>query len=44
VLTGTKKGRTRPDEITLFKSLGIAAEDLYAAWHIYKALILSHKA
>ena len=38
VLTGTKKGRTRPDEITLFKSLGIAAEDLYAAWHIYKAL------
>jgi ornithine cyclodeaminase len=38
VLQGTKKGRTRPDEITLFKSLGIAAEDLYAAWHIYKAL------
>lgn len=37
VLTGKKKGRTRPDEITLFKSLGIAAEDLYAAWHVYQA-------
>ena len=38
VLTGAKKGRTGPDDITLFKSLGIAAEDLYAAWHIYKKL------
>jgi ornithine cyclodeaminase len=38
VLIGTKKGRTSPCEITLFKSLGIAAEDLYAAWHIYKTL------
>ena len=38
VLIGTKKGRTSPGEITLFKSLGIAAEDLYAAWHIYKTL------
>ena len=38
VLIGTKKGRTSPGEITLFKSLGIAAEDLYAAWHIYKGL------
>lgn len=36
VLTGTKPGRKNPDEITLFKSLGIAAEDLYAAWHIYR--------
>ena len=38
VLIGTKKGRTSPGEITLFKSLGIAVEDLYAAWHIYKTL------
>jgi ornithine cyclodeaminase/alanine dehydrogenase-like protein (mu-crystallin family) len=38
VLTGTKRGREGPGEITLFKSLGIAAEDLYAAWHIYKKL------
>jgi ornithine cyclodeaminase/alanine dehydrogenase-like protein (mu-crystallin family) len=38
VLTGKKPGRRDAAEITLFKSLGIAAEDLYAAWHIYKAL------
>jgi alanine dehydrogenase len=38
VLTGTRPGRTSAADITLFKSLGIAAEDLYAAWHIYKAL------
>jgi alanine dehydrogenase len=38
VLTGTKPGRVNADEITLFKSLGIAAEDLYAAWHIQQAL------
>jgi ornithine cyclodeaminase/alanine dehydrogenase-like protein (mu-crystallin family) len=35
VLTGKKAGRTTREEITLFKSLGIAAEDLYSAWHIY---------
>ncbi|HEY4063063.1 MAG TPA: ornithine cyclodeaminase family protein [Puia sp.] len=38
VLIGTKKGRESNDEITLFKSLGISAEDLFAAWHIYKKL------
>jgi ornithine cyclodeaminase len=38
ILTGTKPGRENPDDITLFKSLGIAAEDLYAAWHIYLGL------
>jgi ornithine cyclodeaminase/alanine dehydrogenase-like protein (mu-crystallin family) len=38
VLTGTKKGRTSSGEITLFKSLGIAAEDLYSAWHIYNKI------
>ncbi len=35
VLTGRKKGRENSEEITLFKSLGIAAEDLFAARHIY---------
>jgi ornithine cyclodeaminase/alanine dehydrogenase-like protein (mu-crystallin family) len=29
-------GRQSPDEITLFKSLGIAVEDLAAANHSYK--------
>jgi ornithine cyclodeaminase/alanine dehydrogenase-like protein (mu-crystallin family) len=35
LLLGTKTGRTSPDEITLFKSLGIAIEDVAAARHIY---------
>jgi len=38
VLTGTRTGRDNSEDITLFKSLGIAAEDLYAAWHIYQAI------
>ena len=35
VLSGTKKGREDKEEITLFKSLGIATEDIFSAWHIY---------
>ena len=35
VLLGTSAGRTAPDEITLFKSLGLAAEDLAAAEYVY---------
>ncbi|HEY4108803.1 ornithine cyclodeaminase family protein [Puia sp.] len=40
VLTATKPGRRHPTDITLFKSLGIAAEDLYSAYHIYKKVLL----
>ncbi len=36
VLTGEKPGRTSPDEITLFKSLGLAVEDLAAANYLYR--------
>lgn len=36
VLTGMRPGRTSPDEITLFKSLGLAAEDLAAAEYLYQ--------
>jgi len=36
VLTGAQPGRTSPDEITLFKSLGLAVEDLAAANHLYR--------
>ena len=36
VILGKVKGRRSPDEITLFKSLGLAVEDLAAANHIYK--------
>jgi ornithine cyclodeaminase len=35
VLKGTKPGRTSADEITLFKSLGLAIEDLAAARYLY---------
>jgi len=42
VLLGKKKGRQSDEEITVFKSLGIAAEDIFAAWHIYQK-INTHK-
>lgn len=38
LLTGTKEGRKNAAEITLFKSLGIAAEDLFSAHHIFEKL------
>ena len=38
VLSGTKKGRENEDEITVFKSLGIAAEDIFSAHHIYQKI------
>ena len=36
LLTGKAAARTSPDEITLFKSLGIAIEDLASAHRIYE--------
>ena len=36
VLIGAHPGRTSPDEITIFKSLGLAIEDLAAVAHIYQ--------
>jgi len=33
---GANSGRTTGDEITLFKSLGIAIEDLAAASYLYR--------
>jgi ornithine cyclodeaminase len=38
VLTGAKKGRENNEEITVFKSLGIAAEDIFSAYHIYQKI------
>ena len=35
LLTGKAKGRTSADELTVFKSLGLAAEDLAAAERLY---------
>lgn len=36
LLTGTAPGRARDDEITVFESLGLAAEDLAAASYLYQ--------
>ena len=38
VLAGIKKGRESNEEITVFKSLGISAEDIFSAFHIYTKL------
>jgi len=38
VLLRVKKGREDKDEITLFKSLGIASEDIFSCWHIYQKI------
>ena len=40
VLAGTKKGRENAEEITVFKSLGIASEDIFSAYHIYQKIKL----
>lgn len=36
ILTGRKPGRTSAEEVTLFKSLGLAVEDLAAANYLYR--------
>ncbi len=36
ILTGKAKGRTSKDELTLFKSLGLAVEDLASAQFLFK--------
>jgi ornithine cyclodeaminase len=36
LLIGTKTGRTSATEITLFKSLGLAIEDVVSADYLYK--------
>jgi ornithine cyclodeaminase len=36
VLVGARPGRASPDEITLFKSLGLAVEDLASADYLYR--------
>jgi len=38
VLSGTKKGRENDEEITVFKSLGIAAEDIFSAYYVYEKI------
>jgi ornithine cyclodeaminase len=35
VIAGVKRGRTRSDQITIFGSVGLAFQDLAAAWQVY---------
>ena len=35
MFAGRIPGRTGPDDVTLFKSLGMAVEDVAAAAHVY---------
>ena len=39
VLRGTARGRSDAAQITLYKSLGIVAQDLFAAEHVYRAAV-----
>jgi ornithine cyclodeaminase/alanine dehydrogenase-like protein (mu-crystallin family) len=36
LVTGSNAGRTSPDELTVFRSLGIAVEDLFAAEYVVR--------
>jgi ornithine cyclodeaminase len=39
VMAGAKSGRTAPDEVTIYKSLGAIVQDLYAGWLIHQSSI-----
>jgi ornithine cyclodeaminase len=43
VLTSAVPGRSNDDEITLFKSLGIAVEDLISARHVYDGAVAQNR-
>jgi ornithine cyclodeaminase/alanine dehydrogenase-like protein (mu-crystallin family) len=40
LVAGERKGRTSPDQITLFRSLGLAIEDLAAAEYVISKLVV----
>ncbi len=42
IIIGKARGRERDDEITLFKSLGLAVEDLAAAAYVYEKAMRDH--
>ena len=43
VVLGRAEGRRSPEEITVFKSLGIAIEDLASAHHIYRKAVATDR-
>jgi len=44
VVAGTQSGRASEDEITLFKSVGVAIEDIAAADLVYRKVVQAHPA
>jgi ornithine cyclodeaminase len=36
VIAGVKSGRTRDDQVTIFGTVGLAFQDLAAAWQVYQ--------
>jgi alanine dehydrogenase len=38
LLSGKRRGRENDEDITIFKSLGIAVEDIFSAWHVYNKI------
>lgn len=39
IIAGKKPGRTAPNDITVFGAVGLAFQDLVAAWHVYRRAI-----
>lgn len=39
VILGTHPGRTHPDQITVYGAVGLAFQDLVAAWQVYQAAL-----
>jgi ornithine cyclodeaminase len=39
VLSGEVSGRQSPEQVTVYKSLGVAAQDLAAAWFVYRRAV-----
>jgi ornithine cyclodeaminase/alanine dehydrogenase-like protein (mu-crystallin family) len=43
IITGRKRGRRSPEEITLFKSVGFAMEDVVVAHKVYEKAIQENR-
>jgi len=39
IVAGLKKGREKPEELTIFTSTGLAIQDTVTAWHVYQEAI-----
>ena len=39
ILAGLRPGRTSPEQLTLFCTVGLPFQDLAAAWHVYQAAL-----